>query len=236
MHGPAPRYLSLPEEFVLLSHTADSGRVRDIDRMSFGCAAAELGELALRRKLLVRARKFWKFGVEVYWHQGEIQLLDTGRTGLGWADALLAELAVSASGPKPVTVYRWLRRHRREALPRHREALTARGSLRREPGRLLGKERHYPDPVARDVLINEVRATYDGYRPLDEHMLFLCDLLEGSGLQKELGLSLSWRRRLERARGIGAVESLPEDLRDTSTVLGFMVPSRTSKGSFDVGG
>ncbi|WP_406404220.1 GPP34 family phosphoprotein [Streptomyces sp. NBC_00879] len=45
MSGPAPWYLSLPEEFVLLSHL-ESGTVHDAAQTAFGCAAAELGELA----------------------------------------------------------------------------------------------------------------------------------------------------------------------------------------------
>ncbi|KAF4408501.1 hypothetical protein CRI70_19720 [Streptomyces sp. Ru87] len=234
MPGPPPRYFSLPEEFLLLSHL-QSGKVHDIDQTSVGCAAAELGELALRRKLLVRARKFEKFGFEIFRHQGHIQLLDTEPTGLVWADRLLAELDPSVSGPAPVSVYRWLRKRRRAALPLHRQTLTERGALRRRPGALLRRERHYPDPVARNALVSDVRSAYAG-NPLDEHLLFLCDLVEGADLGGDLGVTLRWRQRMDRARGIGAVESVPEDLRDTSTVLGFMVPSRRGKGGPGPGG
>lgn len=225
-----PRYLSLPEEFVLLSHL-DSGRVHDSAQTAVGCAAAELGELALRRKLLVLARKSRKFGFEVYRLQGEIQLLDTGRTGLVWADELLAEPAFrSASENKPIALSRWLRQRGREAFSLHRDALTDRGVLRYKPGGFLGRERHYPDLAVRNALINEVRAAHGGQSPLSEQMLFLCDLVEGAELTKDLGLKSSWRQRLERARGVGAVESLPEDLRDTSTALGFSVPTRHDGG------
>ncbi|MEV7007350.1 GPP34 family phosphoprotein [Streptosporangium sp. NPDC051022] len=223
MSDSVPWWLSLPEEFALLSHT-NSGKVHDSAQTAVGCAAAELGELALRRKLLVRSRKSRKFGFEVYRDHGEIQLLDTGPTGLVWADELMAELGDrSASERGPVTVKRWLRQRGRKAFTLHRTALTARGVLRRRSGGLLGRERHYPDTAVRDVLIDEVRAAYGERRPLDEHMLFLCDLVEGTRLSKDFRLTMSGRQRLDRARGAGAAGALPEDLRDTSTTLGFLV-------------
>jgi len=229
MPGPASRYLSLPEEFVLLSHWG-SGRVHDSAQTAFGCAAAELGELALRRKLLVRPHKSRKFGFEVYRHKGEIHLLETDRadrTGLAWADELLAGLETrSAHEPRPITVQRWLRQRHREAFALHREALTGRGVLRRERGRFLGKDRYYPDPAVRNALINEVSAAHTGRIPLDEHLLFLCDLLEAAELTKDFGLRLTRRQRLDRGRGIGSAGSLPEALRDTSTVLAFSLPKR----------
>jgi hypothetical protein len=226
MSVPPTRHLSLPEEFVLLSHMG-SGRVPDLNQAVAGCAAAELGELALRRKLLVRARKSRKFGFEIYLHRAEIQLLNTGRTGLVWADEQLAGLERSiALDRRPVTVYRWLKQRRRGAFLLHREALVRRGLLRHVPGRFLGRERHYPDPAVRNALINEVRAAHCGMIPLHEHMLFLTDLVEGADLDGALGVRPTMRQRLDRGRGIGAVEHFPEDLRDTSTVLGFSLPSR----------
>ncbi|AVH57352.1 MULTISPECIES: GPP34 family phosphoprotein [Streptomyces] len=226
--GPTSRYLSLPEEFIVLSHL-DSGKVHDTTQTAFGCAAAELAELALRRKVLVRPHKSRKFGVEVYRHKGEIELLDRGRTGLAWADELLADLA-DMTGLETHAVYRWLRRRHRKALPLHRQTLTERGVLHHRPGKLLGKERYYPDPGVRNALINEVRTAYTSQSPLTGHLLLLCDLLDGAELTKDLGLTLTHRQRLDRARGIGAVEPLPEVLRDTSTVLGFSIPKRDGGG------
>ena len=60
-------------------------------------------------------------------------------------------------------------------------------------------------------------------------MLFLCDLLDGAGLTKDFGLTLTRPQRLERARGTGAAGALPETLRDTSTVLGFSLPGREGR-------
>lgn len=233
MSAPAPRYLCLPEEFLVLSHL-DSGKVRDSHQTAFGCAAAELGELALRRKLLLRTRKFRKFGVEIYRLKAEIQLLDTGRTGLVWADELLAELERrSDSALKPIALGRWLIQRRRAAFRLHRNALTERGVLLRKPGRFLSsRQRHYPNRGVRNTLINQIRAAHSGQSPLDEHMLFLYDLVEGTELSKDLGLGLSWRHSLDRARdrahGVGAEEFVPEDLRDTSAVLSGSVSIRRS--------
>ncbi|MCW2873194.1 hypothetical protein [Actinacidiphila oryziradicis] len=39
---------------------------------------------------------------------------------------------------------------------------------------------------------------------------------------------------IKRARGVGAMEFVPEDLRDTSSVLGFLVPGRDG-GGFGLG-
>lgn len=172
----------------------------------------------------MRSRKSRAFGFEIYRGNGKIQLLDTGLTGIGWADDVLTELE-SRSG-----LHGWLRRRRRTALEVHRNALTERSLLRREPGRLLTRQRHYPDTPARNQLIAELRAVYDEQSPLDEHLLFLCDLVDGAELRKDLGLKLSWRRR-DRARSAGAVASFPEDLRDTSTLLGAAVPSKADGGA-----
>ncbi|MGA5134779.1 hypothetical protein ACPCTO_33825 [Streptomyces olivoreticuli] len=57
MAGP----LSLPEEFALLS-LADTGKTIDSGQATGGCAVAELGELALRGKLLLRQRVHKVFG------------------------------------------------------------------------------------------------------------------------------------------------------------------------------
>lgn len=231
MSVPSPGYLSLPEEFVLLSHLA-SGKVHGSARAVIGCAAAELGELALRRKLLVRSRKSTMFGFEVYrLHGVKIELLDTDRTGLVWADELLVELTHrSVSEHGRVSLNKWFRRHH-QAFSRHRTALTERGMLRHKPGgrpslfRSLTKERLYPDPAMRNALIMKVRAAGSEQIRLDEHMLFLCDLVEAAGLSKETGFTLSLRQRRDRGRGVGAAGFLPEELRDTSTALASSVPT-----------
>ncbi len=232
MFGPAAlQRLSLPEEFALLSY-GENGRVPNSGQTAAGCAAAELGELALRRRLLVRPRKTRKLGVEIYQLRGEIELSpNTARTGLAWADDLLSALGARAAGlaPRPLTVTRWLRERGREALAFHTDALTERGVLRHRPGTLLTRTRHHPDPVLRTALLNGVRAVRAEQVPLDEHMLFLCDLLDGAGLTKDFGLTLTRPQRLERARGIGAAGALPETLRDTSTVLGFSLPGREGR-------
>jgi hypothetical protein len=223
----------LPEEFALLSLT-DSGKTRDSAQAVVGCAAAELGELALRRKLLVRSRKFTMFGFDAYRpHPAEIQLLDTSRTGLAWADELLAELERRcASEHGRVILRQWLRQ-RREAFSLHRDALAERGVLRHKPGRhsglfrFFGRERYYPGSAARNALITAVRVANSGQSRLDEHMLFLSDLVGIAGLDKDLGIELRLRHRLDRGRGVGTVESLPEDLRDTSAVLASSVPKRS---------
>lgn len=51
--------------------------------------------------------------------------------------------------------------------------------------------------------------------------------MEEAGLNGELGVTMTVRRRLDRARGIGAVAVLPEEVRDTSAVLSMCVPSRS---------
>lgn len=239
MSVPPPRNLSLPEEFVLLSHLA-SGKVHGSARAVIGCAAAELGELALRRKLLVRSRKSRMLGFDVYRTHGvEIELLDSGPTGLAWADELLAELQQhgSAAGHGRVRLPGWFRRHH-QGFSLHRAALAARGVLRPRPGRHTGlfrfpaRQRHYPDHVVRDALIAEVRAAAGEQSRIDEHMLFLSDLVETVGLSKDLGATMSTRRRLDRARGVGAVEHLPEDLRDTSSALAALVPTRDNDARY----
>ena len=235
MFGPTPlQRLSLPEEFALLSY-GENGRVPNSAQAAAGCAAAELGELALRRRLLVRPRKTRKLGLEIYQNRGEIELIELSanptRTGLTWADDLLSAVGTRAAqlAPRPLTVTRWLRERGREALALHTAALTERGALRHRPGTLLTRTRHYPDPALRAALLGGVRAVRAEQVPLDEHMLFLCDLLDGADLTKDFGLTLTRPQRLERARGIGAARALPEALRDTSTVLGFSLPGREGR-------
>lgn len=232
MFGPAPlQRLSLPEEFTLLSY-GENGRVPNSAQTAAGCAAAELGELALRRRLLVRPRKTRKLGLEIYQLRGEIELgPNATSTGLTWADDLLSALHTRTAilAPRPLTVTRWLRERGREALALHTAALTGRGALRHTPGTLLTRTRHHPDPVLRTALLNGVRTVRAEQVPLDEHMLFLCDLLDGAGLTKDFGLTLTRPQRLERARGTGAAGALPETLRDTSTVLGFSLPGREGR-------
>lgn len=244
MFGPAAlQRLSLPEEFTLLSY-GENGRVPNPAQTAAGCAAAELGELALRRRLLVRPRKTRKLGVEIYQLRGEIELTPSTPgtpnapstanmpgTGLTWADDVLSALwaRTATLAPRPLTVTRWLRERGRAALGLHTGALIERGALRHRPGTLLTRTRHHPDPTLRTALLNGVRAVRAEQVPLDEHLLFLCDLLDGAGLTKDFGLTLTRPQRLERARGIGAAAALPETLRDTSTVLGFSLPARQGR-------
>ncbi|MEV0702898.1 GPP34 family phosphoprotein [Saccharopolyspora sp. NPDC050389] len=227
-----PSRLSLPEEFVLLSYR-DGGTVHDSSQVAAGCAAAELGELALRRKLLVRIRKGKKFGFDVYFpSDARIQLLDASPTGLGWVDELLAELAQrgAAEVGGNVRLRRWVRQ-RRVALALHRAALVERDLLRHEPGKDLAGifrgERHYPDYAARGMLLAAIQSAI-GQDRYDEHMLLLCGLAQAADL--ELGNRLTMRQRLDQGRGIGAVASVPEELRDTSVALDSTVPMSAKSG------
>lgn len=232
--APASRQLSLPEEFVLLSHLP-SGKVHGTARAAIGCAAAELGELALHRKLLLRARKSRKFGFDIYLTYGiEIELLDTGPTGLLWADGLLAELRQRCDAHKSgrVRLNRWFR-HRDQAFSLHRDALAGRGLLTPVRGkgaaRIRGNRHHCPHPGLRNALIAEIRAAEGVRGRVDGHMLFLRDIVETVGLGEELGVPMSTRDKLDRARGLGAVEHLPEELRDTSSALVALVPGRDNE-------
>ncbi|MER6568868.1 GPP34 family phosphoprotein [Streptomyces sp. NPDC001093] len=220
MAGP----LTLPEEFALLS-LAETGKVIDSGQAEVGCAVAELGELALRGKLAVRTRKSTVFGLDAYRpYRAEIELVNADSTGLAWADELLAELAHAG---EVVVPYKWVRR-RRIAFLQHRGALVGRGLIRRVPGRgLLRRERYYPDPNVRHGLIEAVRLAKAGEHRLDEHMMFLSDMVTASQLNRDLGGSWPKRHILDRARGTGAVESVPESLRDTSAVLAALVPKRS---------
>ncbi|MFH9728876.1 GPP34 family phosphoprotein [Streptomyces sp. NPDC017260] len=221
--------MTLPEEFVLLAHSP-SGKVRGSAQASFGCAAAELGELALRRKVLLRPRVSRTFGIETYGCPRGIDLLGTGRTGLAWADALLAELEVCTSEPEPVTLRQWLRRRGGAAPAPHREALTERGHLLHKPSRLPGRDRYHPCTATRAALVDEIRGGCSGRRGLDAHLLLLCDLAEAAGTGRSLSLRLTWRQWLDWSRRTGVLESVPEDLRDTSELFRFMVPSPEDQG------
>lgn len=233
------RLLSLPEEFVLLSHLT-SGKMHGSTRAVIGCAAAELGELALRRRLLVRSRKSTVFGVEVHLVHGggSIELLDTTATGLQWADEVLAELRRSQESEQGhVSIHRWFRR-RHQAFSLHRTALTERGVLRHKTGgqpwhpRFLARERRFPDPAIHNALTMEVRAVAAGHVRFDPHALFLSDLIDTVGLSKPLGISWTLSQRMDRNRGAEAVECVPEILRDTSAALTAQVPTRDNDVRF----
>lgn len=263
MVGP----LTLPEEFALLS-LADTGRVIDSGQAKVGCAVAELGELALRGKLLIRRHESKVFGLSVIRQISQvIELVDAAPVGLAWADELLAELAneteaVAVAGSRLL----W-RRRRRNAFLWHRDALVARGLVRYVPSSgLFRRERHLPDSTMRNRLINEVRLATEvvqdtgGGRRLDVHTMFLSGMVIRSELDRDLGVVQAaggrrrWhvqamflsgmlssgeldmelgvprpkgRRARDRARGIGAVESVPEPLRHTSEVLAGLVPKRS---------
>ncbi|MGI5121967.1 GOLPH3/VPS74 family protein [Marinactinospora thermotolerans] len=238
MPMPAPPQLSLPEEFLLLSHHRH-GDVHDPHQTAIGCAAAELGELALRRRLRVAPqRKGRLFGFEVYFTTGRtlgrIHLLDLAPTGLAWADGLLAELERLAASSRngPIRLRTWLRQRGGEALRLHRRVLVERNLLFHHPGFVPGEDgHHYPDVAVRAMLVSRLRAATGERIPLDERTLLLLDLVDEAELNEDLGLSLSTRQRLDRARGVGAVTALPEDVRDTSTVLSMSIPSRKRSGA-----
>lgn len=218
--------MSLPEEFLLLCHLP-SGKVPRPEAAAAGCAAAELGELALRRRVrAVARRKTRVFGFDGYVLPGRIQVLDHRPTGVGWADGLLAELGRSGGAAGQVKATRWVRRRRKDALALHREKLLERGALRSR-GRM---RRPCPDEAARDALIDRLRAVSGGRAPMDEHALLLLDLLDGAGMWKHLGLRLSTRQRLDRGRGTGPTAELSEEIRETSAVICWEVPSRTDAG------
>lgn len=248
----APAQLSLPEEFLLLSYRY--GDAHDYDRSAVACAGAELGELALRRRVQVAPRK-WKtklFHFQGYVSSGEIHVLDLTPTGLAWADDLLAELERLANPPRrhmpsdtggtasrsrPISVYKWLRLRGDKALLLHRKALTERRVLLHSPGFRPGQEeRHYPDPSVRNELISRLRAVDDERIPMDEHMLLLLNLVAEAGLNDELGLTMSTHQPLDRARGSGAVAALSDDMRDTSAVLAMNIAQRNRGGGADGGG
>ncbi|KUM99560.1 hypothetical protein AQI95_38170 [Streptomyces yokosukanensis] len=219
--------LTLPEEFALLS-LAETGRAIDSRQAEAGCTVAELGELALRGRLLIRTRKFKVFGLDTYRpYRAEIELIGNGSTALAWADELLAELAELAEEDGAVVPHRWVRRHR-NAFQRHRGALIARGLVRHMPGAgVLRRDRYHPEPAVRRGLVEAVRLAHAGEHRLDAHMMFLSDMVSSSQLTRDLGGSWRTRHKLDRARGTGAVASVPEPLRDTSAVLAALVPKRT---------
>ncbi|QUQ66609.1 GPP34 family phosphoprotein [Kutzneria sp. CA-103260] len=222
--------LSLPEEFALLSVT-DTGAVRDAAQAAIGCAAAELGELALRGKVLVDCRKREVGGLHVYLTGGaRVRLVDTGGTGLAWADALLAELASHGVEHGKIVLAKWLRR-RRGAFSLHCATLVQRGLVRHESvRRLFGAEARYlPDTAVRDALAADIHATGRGLQMQDAHMLLLSDLVVGCGLARDLNITIPVQQRLKRARGGGSVALLPEAMLDTSAVLAAAVPRRSRR-------
>ncbi|QUG99553.1 GPP34 family phosphoprotein [Saccharopolyspora erythraea] len=229
MHPSHP--LALPEEFLLLAHR-ESGKVRESARVAAGCAAAELGDLALRGRLLVRVGHASLLSSRLFWPEPtEIELLAVESTGLAWADNVLAELLQWIEAG-PVSLNRWVRRHK-GAFQYHRAALVGRGLLRPGPGtglsRLLGRQHHYPDQALRHRLIAELRATTTGRRVLDERLLFLSDLMAAVGLHDELGIGKwGFPHRMNPDRGIGVVTFRPEAMRDTSYALASAVPPASS--------
>lgn len=229
---PVPR-LSLPEEFLLLAHTR-YGLVYRHDQAAIGCAAAELGELALRRRLGVVARNARPYGSRASSGDVHVHVLDRTPTGLAWGDEVLAELdhrsvlpgdpaagpAPEASPTRPVSLQEWLRLRGDRAFLRHREALIERGLLVHSPGCHEGQEgHHYADVGARNALIDRLRSVSGGRAVLDGHLLFLLDLVAESGLDAELGLTMSLAWRHDRARGSGAMAAVPKEMRDTGTLL-----------------
>ncbi|MFC4497084.1 GPP34 family phosphoprotein [Streptomyces ovatisporus] len=228
MAATQPQLLSLPEEFVLLSHLP-SGKIHGPRRAAVGCAAAELGELAVRRKILVRPWNSTVLGLRAQLtHRASIELLDTTATGLPWADEVLAGLSRSpVSEEGRVNVQQWLRR-RREAFRAHRRVLTDRGVLRRR-SRCLTGERCLPDQAVRDALITDIRAIGSGHRDVDAHGLFLCDLIRAVGLHRTLRIPTGLRTTPYRRRGAGSAESVPEDLRHASSALTALIPLREDR-------
>ncbi|AOR36032.1 hypothetical protein BFF78_37715 [Streptomyces fodineus] len=61
-------------------------------------------------------------------------------------------------------------------------------------------------------------------------MLFLLALVKGAQLSGEFGLSWSQLQKLGVVDGVGPSAHLPEDLRDTSIILGALVPARENSG------
>ncbi|RCG26727.1 hypothetical protein DTL70_06660 [Streptomyces diacarni] len=229
---PFPQPLSLPEEFALLSHLP-SGKVHGKLRAVAGCAAAELGELALRRRVLVRPRETTVLGVRAQiTHRAGLELLDISPTGLPWADEVLAELSrfpVSREGW--INIRQWLRERRRHAFGVHTAVLMERGVLRQRSG-VLGGKRCVPDEGVRGAVVAQLRAIGSGQRAVDAHGLFLCDLIRAVGLHRTLRVPMGLRTTPYRSRGAGSAESVPEELRCASSALVALVPSRdTSMGS-----
>ncbi|MDA3628142.1 GPP34 family phosphoprotein [Saccharopolyspora sp. WRP15-2] len=219
----APRPLTLPEEFVLLAHQP-SGTVQSVLRADAGCAAAELGDLALRGKLRIRTNKFEFLGIRVYRGTNAVELLDVSPTGLGWADALLDELA-RLSATRPVPVREWRQTRGVEAFDRHRAALVERGLLHHEPSDIPAQDRYLPHNPTRDALIAEIETAIGSHAPIGAHMLFRFDLANAIA---QLRITKRGRWVMNRDRGIGPVADIPEDLRETSRVLTMVLPERSA--------
>ncbi|GAA4862483.1 GPP34 family phosphoprotein [Saccharopolyspora cebuensis] len=218
--------LTLPEEMALLLHLA-GGTPASRRQASAACAAAELAELALRGRIVVRSRPVVVGGVQVpLVRRAEIEPRGTGWTGLEWADGVLAELA--RRGPGPIPLRPWV--VRRDQLPHHREVLIARGLMRRLPGGLLVRDRHLPDPVLARVSVRRIAAA--GQR-VDGRGLLLSDLVAAAELVGDLALPEPGDDRMNDERGFGRWSFRPEHLRDTSFLLASAVPKRTR---FEVSG
>lgn len=242
--------MTLPEEFLLLCHDR-YGNVHAYDRTVAGCAAAELGELALRHRLrVVPNRKIKLFGFESYASSGKIRMLDLTPTGLAWADDLLEELGRlsaprgrtdsdpdQAESPRRlIRLHKWLRLRGDQAFFLHRDAMIENSLLFPGAGSAEEDEEfHYPDSGVRNLLIDRLQAVNSEKVPMDERSLLLLDLVGDVGLEDELGLTLTIRQRLDHARGIGRVAAIPEDMRDTSTLLSGTIFARTL-GKTAVGG
>jgi hypothetical protein len=232
--------LTLPEEFALLSLT-DDGAVIDPGQARVGCALAELGDLALRGKLLVRYRRLKLLGViDVYVpSRVEIELIDTTPVGVPWADELLAELARTG---ETVVTYKALRRRlrRRDAFLWHRDDLVTRGLIQYvlEKRRFRrDRDRYRPDLAVRATLIKDLGSATSREHPMDAHMMLLSAMVIRSELNGDLGIPAPRRRRgQDRADRGGAAEAGPEQLRVAIAMLAWLVPKRSRHQGGDDGG
>ncbi|MER7010561.1 GPP34 family phosphoprotein [Saccharopolyspora sp. NPDC000359] len=201
MDEPLP--LSLPEEFLLLSHL-DTGKVSHEHATSHGCAAAELGELLIRDKIGIWHHERRFFGLTVQLGSGKIDVRDSGSTGLRWAeDVLNALVRQQAARSKPVSVPSWVRRRSSEALHRHRSGLIARGLMLHAPTSRWKPDRYFPHRPAREALLAELHAAITGRRPHDGRTYVLSELATANGLGEELRGGLSaWSVFKARREGI----------------------------------
>lgn len=218
---------SLPEEFLLLSHHSYGG-LPDPQKTGAGCAAAELAELALHRRLRVTPEKKRRMlGFDFHSPPNSVHLTDPTPTGLAWADDLLEELGyLTASQGNGIHLDTWLRMRLHTSLSLHREALIERIG----PFPTVKHKNRYPHSHVCDVLITWLRDAAEEWFSIDERTLFLSDLADGAGLSQEFGAALTIFQRINRARGTGAVAAVPEYLRVTSMILsGSIGPFDTSK-------
>ncbi|RKT84274.1 Golgi phosphoprotein 3 (GPP34) [Saccharopolyspora antimicrobica] len=225
-----PLPLSLPEEFVLLSQR-ETGEVRYEPATSFGCAAAELGELLLRGKIRIWHKERRLFGRAVLIGSGKIELVDSGSTGLVWAEEVLNGLVRrQAAKSKPVTVTSWARHRSSDALNQHRSALLARGLLAHAPPESRRKpDRYFPHPGAREALLAELHASIAGHRPFDGRTFVLTQLANADGLSSEMRRGLSVRTVL-KTKQFGDV---PPSLLRATSALTSAIPSPSTSGGGD---